>query len=441
MIKQLLFQGLFFFSAVLTLFGSTQEDEVYVIQGARIHTLVGPAIENGTIVIKDGRISDVGKNLLVPPGGQVIDADGLDIYPGLFDSVTQLGLTEVGAVAATVDTTELGQFNPQLKAITAVHPASELIPVARANGITHVVAAPGGSGRRGPSFGIPGQASLYHLSGWTVEEMVIAPAIGMMVEWPTRDTTVFDPTTFRRRKRPFREVKKEYEERIQELKDWLLAARHYAQVQEKGEASRIEQDDKLDALARVVSGELPVLIRADDADAIREAVHLATEHGLRMILAGGVEAYKVKELLAEKEIPVILGPTQTLPSEEDAPYDSNYSNAGELHAAGVKVAFATFGASNSRTLPFEAGHAVGYGLPKEEGLRAITVNPAEILGMDSELGTIQEGKVANLIVTNGDPLEILTEVKHLFIKGKPVDLTNKHLELYERYRSRPLPTK
>ncbi len=441
MTKRSMLAGVLFLSAAFALTASAQEDEVYAIRGARIHTLAGPAIENGTIVIRNGRIADVGENLAVPSGVKVIEADGLDVYPGLFDSVTHLGLSEVGAVAATVDTTELGEFNPQLKAITAVHPASELIPVARANGITHAVAAPGGGGRGGPSFGIPGQASLYHLEGWTVEEMAIAPSIGMMLGWPTKQTTTFDPATFSRRERLFKQVKKEYDERVAELSEWMTAARHYAQAREKGDASRFEKDEKLEALARVVSGELPVLIRADDADTIRDAIDFATENGLRMILAGGAEAYQVKELLAEKGIPVILGPTQAVPREEDDPYDRAYSNAGELHAAGVKIAFATFGAANSRTLPFEAGMAVGYGLPKEEGLRAVTVNPAEILGMGQELGTIEEGKVANLIVTDGDPLEIRTEVKHVLIKGEPVDLTNKHLELYEKYRSRPLPTK
>ena len=422
---------------------ATQSDETtYAIRGARVHTLAGEPIEDGTVLLRQGRIVDVGQNLTIPEDASVIDASGLEVYPGLFDSVSQLGLTEIGSISATVDTQELGEYNPHLKAITAVHPASELIPVARANGITHAVAAPGGGGgfRGGGRFGIPGQASLFHLDGWTVEEMAIQTSVGMMVSWPSRRTRTFDRTTFQWRDRPFKEVQKEYQERVAELSEWIGSARHYAKATE-AEADHVRQDDKLEALASVIRGEIPLIVRADDEKAIADVIAFAEEHQLRLILAGGAQAYKVKEVLAEKKIPVILGPSQALPREEDDPYDRPFTNAAELNAAGVTIAFATFGAANSRTLPYEVGHAVGFGLPQEEGVKAITINPAEILGLASEMGTIEEGKLANLIVTNGDPLEIRTEVKHLFVNGQPVSLDNRHLELYEKYRARPKPTK
>jgi imidazolonepropionase-like amidohydrolase len=155
-----------------------------------------------------------------------------------------------------------------------------------------------------------------------------------------------------------------------------------------------------------------------------------------MILAGGGEAWKVKDLLKEKNIPVILGPSQALPLEEDDPYDKPYSRAGELHAAGVRIAIATFNSSDSRTLPYEAGQAVGFGLPWEEALKAITLYPAQIFGLADRLGTIEPGKLANLVVTTGDPLEIRTEVKHVFIGGQPADRMNRHLRLYETYKKR-----
>ena len=184
---------------------------------------------------------------------------------------------------------------------------------------------------------------------------------------------------------------------------------------------------------------MPLLILAQGAREIRHAVEFTKEQGVKMILLGGNEAWKVKELLAENGVPVILGPTQRLPGEEDDPYDRPFTTPGELHAAGVTVAFASFGSSNSRLLPYEAGHAVGYGLPQDAAIRAITLVPAQLFGLEADFGTLEEGKVANLIVVNGDPLEIRTEVEHVFVNGVPVSLDNRHLRLYEKYRSRPKP--
>lgn len=422
--------------------GTTEAAEtVYAIQGAKIYTLAGPPIENGTILIRGNRIAAVGANVSIPAGAQVIDATGLEVYPGLMDSLSRLGLTEIGAVSATVDTTELGRFDPQLVAATAVHPASEHIPVARANGITHAVTAPGAGG--GGFFGgfggpiLPGQASLIQLSGWTIEEMLMRGSVGMVLNWPRIETRSFDFSTFSFKEKPFTEAKKEYEKKVAELEDWMEAAQHYAQAEEKGSAEKFERDLKLEALVPVIRGELPVLVMANKARAIRNAIAFAGKYGLKMILFGGAEAWKVKELLKEKDIPVILRPTQAMPGEEDEPYDKPFTNPGELYAAGIKIAFATFSSSNSRLLPYEAANAVPYGLPYEEALKAITLYPAQILGVDEELGSLEVGKRANLIVTDGDPLEIQTQVRYLFINGQLTPTDNKHRKLYERYRARP----
>ena len=417
-----------------------QTAKAYAIQGAKIYTLAGPPIENGTVVIREGKIAAVGQGVAVPAGAQVIDARGLEVYPGLFDSVSQLGLTEIGAVPATVDTTEVGEFNPQLVAATAVHPASEHLPVARANGITHTLSAPGTSlfgFFTGGAAVIGGQASLIHLTGWVIDEMLIRRSVAMVVNWPTMRTETFDFSTFTFRRRPFTEVKQEYEKKVNELTDWLERARHYAQTLEKGSRDNFERDLKLEALVPVVKGELPVLVLANNNRDIRNAIEFCEKQKLKMILAGGAEAWKVKDLLKEKKIPVILGPTQTLPGEEDDPYDKPFAAPGELHAAGIKIAFATFGASNSRRLPYQAANAVPYGLPHDEALRAITLYPAEIFGVADRLGTIEPGKIANLIVTNGDPLEIQTELRYLFIQGQLTSTDNKHRQLYEKYRARP----
>jgi imidazolonepropionase-like amidohydrolase len=415
---------------------------VYAIRGAKVYTLAGSPVENGTVVIRDGKIAAVGQNVDVPSDAEVIDAKGLEVYPGIFDAVTDLGLTEIPAVPATVDTTDIGSYNPQLVAMTAVHPASELIPVARANGLTHAVTAPlgGGGGFFGGGGGavITGQASAIHLAGWTVEEMLIRRSVAMVVNWPTLQTRSFDIATFTPRERPFTEVKQDYDKRVNELADWMERARHYAQVMEKGSIENYDRDLKLEALVPVVQGKLPVLVLANSKRAIRDAVDFCGKQKLKMILGEGSQSYKVKDLLASKHIPVILGHTQALPEDEDAPYDQSYATPGQLQAAGVKIAFASFSdASFARRLPYQAANAVAYGLPYDEALKAVTLYPAQILGLADELGTIEPGKMADLIVTDGDPLAIPTQVRYLFIRGQLTSTDNKQLRLYEKYRQRP----
>ena len=416
---------------------------VYAIRGAKIHTLAGPAIENGTVVIRDGKIAAVGADVRVPRNAQVIDGTGLEVYPGLFDSFGRLGLTEVGSVPATNDANEMGRYNPQLEAYRAIHPPTEHIPVTRANGITHAVSAPGSAGGGfGGGFstggaGIPGQATLIGLDGWTVEEMAIERSIAMVLQWPTLQTRSFNFATFSFTTRPFNEVKKEYEERVQEIADWIEAARHYAQATQRGSAGSTERNLKLEAMLPVIEGKLPVIVMASNKRAILDAMEFAEEHKLKIVIAGATEAWKVKDKIKEKNISLILGRTQTLPRREDDPYDRPFTAPAELSAAGIKFAFATFDSAHARTLPHEAGNAVAYGLPWEEAIKALTLYPAQILGVDDRLGTIEAGKIANLIVTTGDPLEITTEVRYLFINGKQTSTDNKHRRLYEKYRARP----
>ncbi|HEY8551186.1 MAG TPA: amidohydrolase family protein [Vicinamibacterales bacterium] len=415
-----------------------QTPSAYVIEGARIVTLAGPAIENGAVLIRNGKIEAVGPSVQAPADAERIDGKGLHVYPGIFDAVSQLGLTEIGAVNATVDVAEAVPFTPQLVAAQAVHPASEHIPVARAGGITHAVAAPGlASNPRSPVV-IGGQASAIHLSGWTVEEMLIEPSVGIVVNWPRTATSAFDLSTFSQRTRPFREVKEEYDRRVRELGEWIDGARRYARAI-AGAPDTTERNLAFEALVPVVEGKRPFLVQAADKRQIRDAIEFSVARQLRLVLLGADEAREELDPIVKHRIPVILGPTQAMPRNEDDPYDAPYSLAGDLHKAGVTVSIATFNSADSRTLPFEAGHAVAYGLPWEEALRAITLNPARTLGLDDRLGTIEPGKVANLIVTTGDPLEIRTAIRHVFINGVPVSLSNRHLESYERWKSRPRP--
>jgi imidazolonepropionase-like amidohydrolase len=411
----------------------------YAITHAKIFTLSGATIDDGTVVIQNGKIANVGAAVNIPAGAQVIDGKGLQVYPGLFDPITQMGLREIGAVRATVDSSETGAFNPDVIAAEAVLPSSEHIPVTRAAGITEVLAVPasGGMDSEGPTGILGGQASAIHLSGWTINDMLLKRSVAMVLNWPEIETQTFDFSTFTRKQKSYSDAKQEYEKRVTELTDWLERARHYAQALGHGGSGDFQRDIKLEALVPVIRGELPVLVLADKARDIRNAVEFCEKQKLKMILGSGAEAYKVKDLLRSKSIPVILGPTLKLPREEDDPYDRLLTQPAELAAAGVKFAFGSFDNSFSRRLGQQAANAVAYGLPYDEALKAVTLYPAEIFGLADQVGTLESGKIANIIVTNGDPLELATEVRYLFIKGQLTSLDNKHKALYEKYLKRP----
>jgi imidazolonepropionase-like amidohydrolase len=411
----------------------------YAIAHARIFTLAGSPIEDGTIVIHDGKIAAVGAGVPIPAGAQVIDARGLQVYPGLFDPVTQMGLSEISAVSATVDTTETGSFNPDVTAATAILPSSVHIPVTRASGITEVIAAPasGGFDSRGATNLVGGQASAIHLSGWTAEEMLINKRAAMVVDWPDVETRSFDFSTFSIKEKPFTDAKKEYDKQINELADYVEQGRHYAQALQSSASANFQRDVKLEAMVPMIRGEMPLLVFADKARQIRDAVEFCDKQKVKIILAGATEAWKEKDLLRSKSVPVILRPTLGEPPEEDDAYDRLLTQPEELRAAGIKIAFGSFDNSFARRLGQNAANAVAHGLPYDEGLKAVTLYPAQMFGLEAQLGTVEIGKTANLIVTNGDPLDVTTDVRYLFIKGQLIPTANKQKALYEKYLNRP----
>jgi imidazolonepropionase-like amidohydrolase len=411
---------------------------VYVIQGAKIFTLAGAPIDKGTLVIRDGKVAAVGAGVAVPADAQIIEASGLEVYPGMFDPVTQVGLEEVEAVRSTVDTEETGELNPDVTAATAFNADSAHVAVIRAAGITEVLTVPGALGGFGGGNSlIGGQASAVNLGGWNINDMVIERHAAMELTWPSISTGTFDTTTFTFRRLPFDEATKQYQKKVDALSDLFDQARHYAQAAGRGN-SNFARDLKLEALGPVVEGKEPLLVVAFSARDIHNAVEFCAQQKVRMILGGASEAWKTIDLLKKNNIPVIIGPILSIPQTDDDPYDAAYAMPGQLYAAGVKIAFASFNTSFSRRLPQYAGTAVGYGLPREEALKAVTVNAAQMLGLN-DLGTIEPGKTANLVVTDGDLLELRTEVKYLFIKGALTSLDNKQLELYKRFSNRPQP--
>jgi imidazolonepropionase-like amidohydrolase len=407
-----------------------QAANVFVIRNAKIVTVTGAVIERGSVLIRDGKIAEVGARVSSAGAAKVIDATGLSVYPGMIDSGTQLGLTEIGSIQETHDTTELGDFNPHMRAIVAVQPNSELIPVARANGITTAITHP--SGRL-----VSGQAALINLDGWTWQEMTVKAPAAMWMEYPRAP---------RGRGAGFVQaegaanVAQLRERQLTALRQKLEDAQAYAKAKEaravdKSLPSR-PMDFVLDALVPVVKGELPVLMLANTEREIKGAIEIADKYKIKLIISGGEDAWKVASTLKEKNIPVIIGPVTDLPNNEDDDYDVNYSHAAKLNKAGVKFAFQSADAAYVRNLPYQAGTSAAFGLPKDEALKAVTIYPAQIFGVDKMLGSIEVGKMANLIVTDGDPLEFKTNVKHMFINGKPVDLSTRHTRLYDKFKDR-----
>jgi len=421
------------FSVGLTSSAQTLSAQTLLIRDATVHTLAGEPIRNGDVLIQDGLIVGVAERLRAPRGAVIVDAKGKHLYPGLFDAYTPIGLNEISAVGVTSDQVEKGDFHPELDAAIAVNPDSTHIAVTRSNGVTHALTTMSGGV-------ISGRASIIQLDGWTWEEMALERHGPLVLHFPrirlNRDDEERDT---------FTKAKKIYEREVAEIVEWLEAARHYARVAAEADAD-FQPNPQLTSLAPAANGEEPVMIVAAREREIRNAVAFAEEQGIEMILVGGAEAFKAKELLAEKSIPVILGPTQSLPLDEDADYDRVFTQPGELQAAGVRFAISSSapmrsrsGASypKSRSLPYEAAGAVPFGLDRDEALKSITLYPAQILGMGDRLGTIEEGKIANLMLTDGDPLEIATQVEKLFIQGEEVSTANKHRDLYERYSQRP----
>jgi imidazolonepropionase-like amidohydrolase len=435
-VSTVLLIGLLFLAAPQA---NSQTPTDYAITHAKIFTLAGPPIEDGTVLIHAGKISAVGSGLAIPSGAQVIDAKGLQVYPGLFDSVTQMGLSEISAVRATVDTTETGSFNPDVIAATAIFPSSAHIAVTRAAGITEVIAAPasGGFDSAGATNLIGGQASAIYLAGWTIEDMLINKRAAMVVDWPDVETRSFDFSTFTQKEKPYTDAKKEYDKQVTQLADYFEQARHYAQALQNSPGANFQRDVKLEALTPVIRGEVPLLVFADNDRQIRDAVNFCDKQKFKMILAGGAEAWKVKDLLRSKNVPVILGPTLAAPPKEDDAYDRMLTQPEELRDAGVKIAFASFDNSFARRLGQQAANAVAHGLPYDEGLKAVTLYPAQIFGLEAQLGTVETGKIASLIVTNGDPLDVTTEVRYLFIKGQLTSTDNMQRDLYQKYQKRP----
>lgn len=405
-----------------------------LLRCGEVHTVSGAVLAKTDVLLVDGKIAQVGAALKVPAGTQQIDITGLRVYPGFISANTTLGLEEIGAVRATVDTTEVGLINPNARTQVAINPDSELIPVTRANGVLTAHVAPTSQSDEGAAPGlIAGASALLRLDGWTWEDMTLRATVGIHVYWPSPSEG--------RRARAVDESKKRLDEQMKTLRNSFAAARAYQRAKDAAAGKPLESDLRWEAMLPAVRGEAPVFVHADDVKQIVAALDWARDEKVKIILVGGNDAWRVADRLKVADVAVIVGGTFVLPTRRDDGYDAIYANAGKLHAAGVRFCIANSasvaaGAANGRNLPYEAAMAAAFGLPAEEALKAITLYPAQILGVGAELGSIEPGKRATIIVSDGDPLEIPTQVKMAFIDGARIDLRSRHTDLYEKYLKR-----
>lgn len=392
-----------------------------LIAGGTVHVIDGQPIESGEVLFEDGKITAVGKSVDPPPQTLRIDATGKHVYPGLIESITDLGLREISAVDETDDRTEFGQLNPNVRSWIAVNPDSELIPVTRAGGV--LIAMTGPRGRW-----IRGQAAVLQLDGWTAEEMSLLAPAGLYVDWSATQSREDDEKKWA-----------EYrEKKLSELDDLLDQTRRYAAARE-ADPDATASNVLLESLIPVVDGERPLIAQANRQSEIESAVAYAASQDLRLVIEGGYDAEACAELLKRNRVPVIIGSTYRLPQRRDDPYDAAFTLPERLRRAGVKFAISGSGpgspggAANARNLPYHAAIAVAYGLPRQEALKAITLSAAEILGVADRVGSITAGKDATLIVADGDILETATHVSDAFVQGRRVDLGSRHKTLYEKY--------
>jgi imidazolonepropionase-like amidohydrolase len=412
----------------------------YAIRNARIVPVSGPEIARGTVVIgADGRIQAIGGDVTVPAGAQSIDATGLTVYPGMMDAGTSMGLSEIPQGAnATVDVAEVGSFNPNAQAVWGINPHSAHIGVTRVVGVTHVLSSPTGGL-------ISGQSAVINLAGWTAPDMTVVPKAALVINLPRAGFSFgrggFQALMARIQQGGESDPDRLRERQMDSIRTILRDAEAYGRAIDAYERDRSlprpQHDVVLASLVPAVRGQMPVLFTAERAAEIRAAINFAREMKLKPVILGGRDAWQVTDLLKQNDVPVVLTSVMDLPSREDDPYDVNFSAPAKLHRAGVRFAI-TAGDQGAevRNLPYTAGMAAAFGLPKDVALRAVTLAPAEILGVGDRLGSIEVGKMANLVVTDGDLLEARTKTRHLFIDGRPVPLSTKHEVLYETFKDR-----
>ena len=416
-----------------SIYAKSSDNVVY--HAKAIHTVSGETFRPGKLWVKDDLIHGVGQDFKLPKGSKVVNWPGLEIYPGLIIPASSLGLAEISALRPTRDYSEVGDFTPDVEAWVAVNPDSELIPVARANGVAHALVAPMGGT-------VAGTSGLVRLDGWGVEAMPVKRPVALHVWWPGLALNAApkeqwsDPKQYK----SLKEQAKNRKRVLAKIDDFFDDAEAYAQAKKVG-GQNFAIVPAWEAMLPFLRGEAPVMVHADELRQIKMVVAWAKRRKLRLILAGARDAWQTAELLAKEKVPVIFQHVFTAPSRDFDPHDVHFRTPGFLVKAGVKTAIGlrlgSWTAANLRNLPYHAAHSVPYGLSRKDALAAITLRPAEILGVANRLGSLAKGKEATFLAADGDLLDPRTNVRHLILSGKNTSLESRHTRLYKRYRDRP----
>jgi len=404
------------------------QSEAVALRGATIHTVTNGVIENGTILFENGVIRAIGTDVEIPTGTRVVDVSGKHIYPGLIDAYSTVGISEIGSVDVSSDVNELGDFNPNVRAEVAVNAESRHIGTTRSAGVLVTLTTPGGGL-------ISGMSSAMSLEGWDWEEMSIESAAALNVNWPNPNSgggrggrggrgRGFGPGP--------QESPPTYAERVQQLKDFFAEARAYRDATTAGE--EVRTDSRYTAMIPALNGDIPVVVSADGAAQINDAITWAQQEGVRLVIRGGGDAIHVADRLVANDIPVILTSTMAAPGRDYEGYDGAYRMPARLHEAGVRFAISGgSGALYTNRLPWEAGVAVAFGLPEEEALKAVTINAAEFMGIGDRVGSLEPGKQATLLITTGTPLDMTSDIEQSYIQGREIDMNDIQKHFFDKY--------
>ena len=398
-----------------------------ILKNGFIHTISNGVIE-GSILFNKGKIIRIAKYITPPKDCEVIDLKGKHVYPGMIAAVSGLGLVEINAVAVTNDHSERGDFNPNVRTNVAFNPDSEIIPTTRSNGIliANVIPASGL---------VSGQSSVMMLDGWTWENATLSFPSGLHINWPNMNSGARTDNDKKRLKAA--------KQQLDDLEKMIKDARAYARLRKT--KSRLaenyhNEDLRWESMIPYVEKKLPIFVHANEVRQIEASISWANRHNLEIVIVGGKDAWRTTDLLVKNRIPVIYEGVTSLPFRRFEDYDQAYKTPSILYEKGVQFCISDYGyagrAEQIRNLPYQASMAASYGLPKEAAFRAVTLSVAEILGIDKKVGSLEEGKDATLFISDGDPLEIRTNIIQAFIQGKKIDMGDRHKSLYSKYKEK-----